>query len=38
MTKILVIFERDTFNTKDARDKFQIWEIVLQFLTFDLDI
>ena len=38
MTKTHVIFELDTCNIKDTKNKIQILEIVLQFLTFDLDI
>ena len=38
MTKIRVYFELDTFNFMDASDKIRTYEIVLQFLTFDLHI
>ena len=38
MTKVHVYFKLDAFIIMDARDKIQILEIVLQFLTFDLHI
>ena len=38
MKKIHATFEIDTFKIMDARNKIQILEIMLQFLTFDLHI
>jgi len=38
MTNTHITFERDTFNIKDAKDKLQILEIVLQVLTLILNI